>query len=74
VNAVAPGATRTATNAAFFDVPGLTEQISGMTALNRLGVPDDVADVVAFLASDAARWVTGQIIDASGGLFLGPRA
>jgi NAD(P)-dependent dehydrogenase (short-subunit alcohol dehydrogenase family) len=44
-----------------------------MTALNRLGAPDDVADVVAFLASDAARWVTGQIIDASGGLFLGPR-
>ena len=73
VNAVAPGATRTATNGAVFDVPGLTEQISGMTALNRLGGPDDVADVVAFLASHAARWVTGQIIDASGGLFLGPR-
>jgi NAD(P)-dependent dehydrogenase (short-subunit alcohol dehydrogenase family) len=30
--------------------------------------------VVAFLASDAARWITGQVIDASGGLFLGPRA
>ncbi|MEU5659993.1 SDR family oxidoreductase [Streptomyces sp. NPDC047737] len=73
VNAVAPGATRTATNGAVFDTPGLTEQISGMTALNRLGGPDDVADVVVFLASDAARWVTGQIIDASGGLFLGPR-
>ncbi|MEU0302605.1 SDR family oxidoreductase [Streptomyces sp. NPDC006175] len=73
VNAVAPGATKTASNAAVFDVPGLTEQIAGMTALDRLGAPDDVADVVAFLASDAARWVTGQIIDASGGLFLGPR-
>ncbi|MGW2786640.1 SDR family oxidoreductase [Streptomyces populi] len=73
VNAVAPGATRTATNGAVFDTPGLTEQISAMTALNRLGGPDDVADVVAFLASHAARWVTGQIIDASGGLFLGPR-
>ncbi|WP_371777220.1 SDR family NAD(P)-dependent oxidoreductase [Streptomyces sp. NBC_01438] len=73
VNAVAPGATRTATNGAFFDVPGLPEQIAGMTALNRLGTADDVADVVAFLASDAARWVTGQIVDASGGLFLGPR-
>ncbi|MET8748061.1 SDR family oxidoreductase [Streptomyces sp. NPDC004728] len=74
VNAVAPGATRTATNGAVFDVPGLAEQITGMTALDRLGGPDDVADVVAFLASDAARWVTGQVIDASGGLFLGPRA
>ncbi|WP_446039292.1 SDR family NAD(P)-dependent oxidoreductase [Streptomyces sp. SID1121] len=73
VNAVAVGATRTATNGAVFDVPGLTEQISGMTALNRLGRPDDVADVVAFLASESARWVTGQIVDASGGLFLGPR-
>ncbi|MDV9188352.1 SDR family oxidoreductase [Streptomyces sp. SR27] len=73
VNAVAPGATRTATNGAVFDVPGLAEQIAGMTALDRLGGPDDVADVVVFLASDAARWVTGQIVDASGGLFLGPR-
>jgi NAD(P)-dependent dehydrogenase (short-subunit alcohol dehydrogenase family) len=74
VNAVAPGATRTATNGPVFETPGLTELITGMTALGRLGGPDDVADVVTFLASDAARWVTGQIIDASGGLFLGPRA
>lgn len=74
VNAVAPGATRTATNGPVFETPGLAELITAMTALNRLGEPGDVADVVAFLASDAARWVTGQVIDASGGLFLGPRA
>jgi NAD(P)-dependent dehydrogenase (short-subunit alcohol dehydrogenase family) len=74
VNAVAPGATRTATNGPVFETPGLTELITGMTALDRLGGPDDIADVVAFLASDAARWVTGQVIEASGGLFLGPRA
>ncbi|MFD3996219.1 SDR family NAD(P)-dependent oxidoreductase [Streptomyces sp. NPDC058583] len=73
VNAVAPGATRTPANGAVFDVPGLAEQIAGMTALDRLGGPDDVAEVVAFLASDAARWITGQVVDASGGLFLGPR-
>ncbi|WP_089156418.1 SDR family oxidoreductase [Micromonospora sp. NBS 11-29] len=73
VNAVAPGATRTPTNGAAFAQPGLAELISGMTALERLGRPDDVAEVVAFLASDAARWVTGQVLDASGGLFLGPR-
>ncbi|WP_326665447.1 SDR family NAD(P)-dependent oxidoreductase [Streptomyces sp. NBC_00385] len=73
VNAVAPGATRTPANGAVFGVPGLTEQITAKTALDRLGGPDDVADVVAFLASGAARWVTGQVIDASGGLFLGPR-
>jgi NAD(P)-dependent dehydrogenase (short-subunit alcohol dehydrogenase family) len=74
VNAVAPGATRTATNGSFFAAPGLAELIAGTTALDRLGRPDDVADVVAFLASDEARWITGQVIDASGGLFLGPRA
>ncbi|WP_327320143.1 SDR family oxidoreductase [Streptomyces sp. NBC_01235] len=73
VNAVAPGATRTAANGAFFEAPGLADLIAATTALDRLGRPDDVADVVAFLASDAARWITGQVIDASGGLFLGPR-
>jgi len=73
VNAVAPGATRSATNGASFDVPGLVAQITAGTALDRLGEAGDVADVVAFLASDEARWITGQVIDASGGLFLGPR-
>ncbi|WP_344486532.1 SDR family NAD(P)-dependent oxidoreductase [Nonomuraea monospora] len=74
VNAVAPGATRTATNGAIFEAPGLAGLIAGSTALGRVGEAGDVADVVAFLASDAARWITGQVIDASGGLFLGPRA
>ncbi|WP_043636411.1 SDR family oxidoreductase [Nonomuraea candida] len=74
VNAVAPGATRTRANAAVFEAPGLADFIAASTALDRLGSADDVADVVAFLASDAARWITGQVIDASGGLFLGPRA
>ncbi|WP_381791144.1 SDR family oxidoreductase [Streptomyces niveus] len=73
VNAVAPGATLTATNGSSFDGPGVPGLITGLTALDRLGGPDDVADVVAFLASDAARWITGQVIDATGGLFLGPR-
>ncbi|WP_328346806.1 SDR family oxidoreductase [Micromonospora sp. NBC_00421] len=74
VNAVAPGATRTATNGPVFATPGLAALITSMTALDRLGEPSDVADVVAFLASDTARWVTGQVIDASGGHFLGPPA
>lgn len=73
VNTVAPGATRTAGNTSVFEAPGLAELIAASTALDRLGGPDDVADVVVFLASDAARWITGQVIDASGGLFLGPR-
>ena len=71
VNAVAPGATRTAANGAFFEAPGLTELIVAQTALGRLGGGDDVAEVVAFLASPAARWITGQVVDASGGLHLG---
>jgi 3-oxoacyl-[acyl-carrier protein] reductase len=38
-----------------------------MQALKRLGKPDDVADVVAFVASDAARWITGASIPVDGG-------
>ncbi|WP_329002305.1 SDR family oxidoreductase [Kribbella sp. NBC_00709] len=71
VNAVAPGATRTEANGAIFETPGLTELIVGHTALGRLGSGDDVAEVVAFLASPTARWITGQVLDASGGLHLG---
>ncbi|GAA1848758.1 SDR family oxidoreductase [Asanoa iriomotensis] len=73
VNAVSPGATRTATNGAAFAAPGLADFIAGATALGRLGTADDVAEVVTFLASAEARWITGQVIDATGGLFLGPR-
>ena len=71
VNTVAPGATRTDANAAFFEGPGLSEFLAGITALGRVGRGEDVADVVAFLASDDARWITGQVLDASGGLHLG---
>jgi 3-oxoacyl-[acyl-carrier protein] reductase len=73
VNAVAPGATRTDANASLFDTPGLTNAITALTAQARLGRADDIADVVTFLASDNARWLTGQTLDASGGLFLGPQ-
>jgi 3-oxoacyl-[acyl-carrier protein] reductase len=73
VNAVAPGATRTDANGAVFAAPGVAEAITSLTALGRLGQAEDVADAVAFLASDDARWVTGQVLDVSGGLHLGPR-
>jgi 3-oxoacyl-[acyl-carrier protein] reductase len=44
-----------------------------MTALGRPGGPADIGDVVAFFASDDARWITGQTLDVNGGLFLGPK-
>ncbi|MFR9725403.1 SDR family oxidoreductase [Streptomyces sp. MS19] len=73
VNAVAPGATRTDANAAVFEAPGLREFIEAGTALGRLGRAEDVADAVAFLASDAGRWITGRTLDATGGVHLGLR-
>jgi 3-oxoacyl-[acyl-carrier protein] reductase len=67
VNAVCPGATDTEllrhTNPA-----DALERIAQLTPLGRLGKPADIADVVALLASPDGRWLTGQIISATGGL------
>ncbi|MFF3669744.1 SDR family oxidoreductase [Microtetraspora malaysiensis] len=73
VNAVAPGPTVTDMNPWMLDNPEVQQMVGTGNAIPRVGQPDDIADVVAFLASDAGRWVTGQVIDASGGCFLGPR-
>ncbi|KNB54150.1 SDR family oxidoreductase [Streptomyces caatingaensis] len=72
VNTVAPGVTDTEMNSWVHEMPGAVEALSGMTALRRLGRPDDISAVVSYLASDDARWVTGQLIEASGGLCLAP--
>lgn len=67
VNAVAPGAT--GTDVFKSEVPAAVQaQTIQATALGRLGTPEDIAAVVAFLLSDAAQWVTGQVIDVNGGL------
>src|SRR6202451_689530 len=66
VNAIAPGVIDT-------DMSNFTKTEAGravaleMQALKRIGKPDDVADVVAFLASDGARWITGASIPVDGG-------
>ncbi len=70
VNGVAPGATDTDFIAMLTAVPKLAQIYADKAALKRLGRPDDIAPVVAFLASDNARWITGQIIQASGGMHL----
>ncbi len=69
VNSVAPGITRN--DNPVFDIPEAVEQMSQLSVFGRVGEPEDVADVVAFLASDDARWTTGAFIDASGGTLLG---
>src|SRR6266851_4686142 len=65
VNTVSPGFTDTAM---LWD--SFRETAAQMTPLRRLGKPRDIADVVAFLVSDEARWLTGQTIQASGGVVM----
>jgi NAD(P)-dependent dehydrogenase (short-subunit alcohol dehydrogenase family) len=68
VNAVAPGVVDTDLWARNKAVPGVVEQIEAQTPLRRWAVPADIADVVVFLASDAARFVTGEVMSADGGM------
>ncbi len=68
VNAVAPGVVETDMWTAPLAQPGVREEVTALTALRRLSTPDDVADVVVFLASDAARYLTGETLSADGGL------
>ncbi|MGH9117968.1 MAG: SDR family NAD(P)-dependent oxidoreductase, partial [Acidimicrobiales bacterium] len=68
VNSVAPGVVDTALWARNKAVPGVIETIEGLTPLRRWAAPDDIADVIVFLASDAARFVTGETISADGGM------
>lgn len=68
VNAVAPGPVETD----MMRRTGMSEELKqfmiGRTPLRRLGKPADVADAVAFLASPDARWITGQVLETSGGI------
>ena len=73
VNAVAPGPTDTDMTAFLRDNPEVQAATASATALGRVGQPADIADAVAFLASDDARWITGQLLDVTGGMWLGPR-
>ena len=71
VNSVSPGPTRTRLgDDGFARFPELIAPIAAKTALGRLGEPEDLGRVIAFLLSDDSAWITGQDIEASGGFNL----
>lgn len=69
-NAVLPGVVRTPLMANTLDRPGITEAFVERTPLGRIGEVGDIASVVAFLASPAARWITGASLPVDGGMSL----
>ena len=70
-NTVAPGAIETDfTKGGFEQHPEIKEFLASQTALGRVGKPDDIGGVVAFLCSEEGRWVNAQRLEASGGMFL----
>jgi NAD(P)-dependent dehydrogenase (short-subunit alcohol dehydrogenase family) len=66
INAVLPGYVDTERMVASY-AAGRRERLERLSVFNQIGTPDDVAQVVQFLASESSRWVTGQLIDATGG-------
>ena len=68
VNSVVPGAVMTDMNPQFNDE--IIEKVSGQIPAGRIGTPEDIADVVAFVCSDAARFMNGSSIVADGGYLL----
>ncbi|WP_062206730.1 SDR family oxidoreductase [Streptomyces sp. NBRC 109706] len=71
VNALAPGIVETEMNAGLgLSDPERRAAIASMSPLGEVGQPSHIADVAGFLASDDARWVTGQWLDATGGALL----
>lgn len=71
VNVVAPGAIETDFGGgAIRDNKELNQQVASITALGRVGLPDDIGGVVAFLCSEDSKWVNAQRIEVSGGMNL----
>jgi 3-oxoacyl-[acyl-carrier protein] reductase len=68
INTVAPGLTDNGDRE--FKDPEARRQMSALSVFNRVGEVADVADIVAFVASDDARWMTGSFVDATGGSLL----
>lgn len=70
VNVIAPGVIETDFTRDVLANPGVRQNLSATIALGRVGRPDDIGGVVDFLCSDAAGWITGQRLEASGGQSL----
>ncbi|MBF6327115.1 SDR family oxidoreductase [Nocardia transvalensis] len=69
INTVAPGITNNGDPV--FDDPQAVAEMASWSAFDRVGEVSDIADVVAFVASDDSRWMTGSFVDATGGTLLG---
>lgn len=68
VNSIAPGAIETDFGGGFVrDVEDINKHLASETALGRVGLPDDIGSVVAFLCSDDSKWINAQRIEVSGG-------
>jgi NAD(P)-dependent dehydrogenase (short-subunit alcohol dehydrogenase family) len=67
VNAIAPGLVKTDFARALWEDPVRLERAENATPLRRIGEPADIAGVALFLASEAAAYVTGQVLVADGG-------
>ncbi|MNP43499.1 3-oxoacyl-[acyl-carrier-protein] reductase FabG [compost metagenome] len=71
VNVLAPGAIETDFGGGVVrDNADVNAFIASNTALGRVGLPEDIGGAVAMLLSDAGRWINGQRVEASGGMFL----
>lgn len=71
VNSIAPGAIETDFGGGVVrDNKALNDMIANNTALNRVGLPDDIGSVVAFLCSDDSKWINAQRIEVAGGIHI----
>lgn len=71
VNSIAPGAIETDFGGgAVRDNEGLNQMIAEQTALGRVGLPDDIGSVTAFLCSDESKWINAQRIEVAGGIHI----
>jgi NAD(P)-dependent dehydrogenase (short-subunit alcohol dehydrogenase family) len=66
-NVVSPGMVITPMSQSFYDTPGVTERRTAVTPMRRIGMPQDIADTVLFLASDRSAYVNGDEITVDGG-------